>query len=167
MSLEKNPTSGLTVELFGPTAEFITLPDDPKSDFCVMRGTIPPGMSVPLHSHPDTEDFFVISGSVDGLRYDTETDDYTWLTMNPGDYVHVPGGARHAWRNVSDKPVVTLIITTKKMGRFFREVGRPLTEEPQPPTQEELAHFAAVSDRYGYWNATPQENAAVGIDMSF
>jgi quercetin dioxygenase-like cupin family protein len=72
MSLEKNPTTRLIVEFFGPTVEFLTLPEDEHNDFCVLKGTIPPGVSVPLHSHPDTEDFFIISGSVDGLRHDTE-----------------------------------------------------------------------------------------------
>jgi hypothetical protein len=28
----------------------------------VLQGVIPPGVSIPLHSHPDTEDFFIISG---------------------------------------------------------------------------------------------------------
>lgn len=34
---------------------------------------------------------------------------------------------------------------------------------------EDLAHFAAVSAWHGYWNATPEENAAAGagIDLSF
>lgn len=29
-----------------------------------------------------------------------------------------------------------------------------------------LAHFATVAAEYGYWNATPEENAAVGIHFS-
>lgn len=165
MSLEKNPTTGLVVELFGPTLEFITSPDDKQNDFCVLKGTIPPGVSVPLHSHPDTEDFLVISGAMEGLRHDK--DGYTWITMKTGDYIHVPGGAQHAWRNTSSEPVVNLIITTKKLGRFFQELGRPVTDTPQPVTPEDLARFEAVSARYGYWNATPEENAAVGLQMSF
>jgi hypothetical protein len=79
----------------------------------------------------------------------------------------VPGGAQHAWRNVSSEPVVTLITTTKRIGQFFQEVGRPLADAGEPVTPEELARFAAISARYGYWNATPEENAAVGIQMSF
>jgi quercetin dioxygenase-like cupin family protein len=166
MSLEKNPTTGLVIELFGPTVEYLTSPEDEGNDFCVMKGTIPPGGSVPLHAHADTEDFLIISGSVEGLRHDAEG--YKWITAKTGDYIHVPAGAHHAWRNVSGEPVVNLIITTKKLGRFFQEVGRPVTGAPQlPPTPEELARFAAVSAKYGYWNATPEENAAVGIDLSF
>jgi len=165
MSLEKNPTTGLVLELFGPTLEFLTSPQDEHNDFCVLRGTIPPGGGVPLHSHPDTEDFLVVSGAVEGLKQDTE--DHEWIEAEAGDYIHVPAGARHAWRNVSDEPVVELIFTTKRLGRFFRETGRPVTGAPQPVTPEDLARFAAVSARYGYWNATPEENAAVGIPLSF
>ena len=79
----------------------------------------------------------------------------------------MPAGAQHAWRNLSSEPVVNRIITTKRLGRFFQEAGRPVRGAPQPVTPEDLARFAAVSARYGYWNATPEENAAVGIHMSF
>jgi len=114
MTLEKNPSTGRRIELFGPTAEFLVAPDD--------------------------ED---------------------------GDYVHVPPNEPHAWRNVSAEPVVSLIFTTPKMGRFFREVGRPVSAAGSPPTAEDLERFAAVSARYGYWNATPEGNAAVGITARF
>jgi quercetin dioxygenase-like cupin family protein len=165
MSLEKNPTPGLVIELFGPTLEFLTLPEEEHNDFCVLKGTIPPGVDVPLHSHPDTEDFLVVSGTVEGLRQGTEG--YEWIGAKAGDYLHVPAGARHAWRNVTGEPVINLIITTKRLGQFFQETGRPVTGAPQPVTPEDLARFAAVSARYGYWNATPEENAAVGIHLSF
>jgi quercetin dioxygenase-like cupin family protein len=166
MSVEKNPTIGLVLELFGPTVEYLTSPEDKHNDFCVLKGRIPPGVSIPLHAHADTEDFLIISGSVEGLRHDAEG--YKWITAKAGDYVHVPAGAQHAWRNLSGEPVVMLIITTKRLGRFFQEVGRPDDRrEAQPMTPEDVARFAAVSARYGYWNATPEENAAVGIDLSF
>jgi Cupin domain len=113
----------------------------------------------------DTEDFIVISGSVEGLRHDTEG--YKWITAKAGDYIHVPSGARHAWRNVSAEPLVNLIITTKKLGRFFQEAGRAATGAPQPVRPEDLARFAAICAKYGYWNATPSENAAVGIPLRF
>jgi quercetin dioxygenase-like cupin family protein len=166
LSLAKNPTTGQVTEFFGPTVEFLTSPEDEHNDFCVLKGTIPPGMSVPLHVHADTEDFLVISGSVEALQDDTQG--YTWITAQAGDFIHVPGNARHAWRNVSGKPLVNLIITTKRLGRFFQEAGRPATGAPQPPpNSEELARFAAISAKYGYWNATPEENAAIGIQMTF
>jgi hypothetical protein len=43
VTLEKNPTTGLVLEFFGPTLEFLTLPkDDEHNDFCMLKGTIPP-----------------------------------------------------------------------------------------------------------------------------
>jgi quercetin dioxygenase-like cupin family protein len=168
-SPEKNPTTGLVVELFGPTAEFLTSPEDERNDFCVLKGTIPSGVHVPLHSHLDTEDFLVISGAVEYLLQGKEGR-YEWIGAKPGDYIHVPANAHHAWRNLSSEPIVSLITTTKRMGRFFQEVGRPVmtgAAAPQPVTPADLARFAAVSARYGYWNATPEENAAVGIPLSF
>lgn len=165
MGLEKNPTTGMVVELFGPTAEFLTSPEDEHNDFCAMKGTIPPGVSVPLHAHRDTEDFLVVSGSVECLSHDAQGS--AWISAKAGDFIHVPGSAPHAWRNVSDEPAVMLIITTRQIGRFFQEVGRPVTDTVQPVTPEDMARLAAVAARYGHWTASPAENAAVGIQASF
>lgn len=165
MPLEKNPTTGRIFEFFGPTVEFLTSPEDEDNDFCVLKGTIPPGGSVPLHCHADTEDFLLISGSVEGLRCDTNG--CKWIAAKAGDYIHMPAGAKHAWRNASAEPVTHLIITTKRLGRFFQEAGRPAPKASQPVKPEDLARFAAISAKYGYWNATPEENAAVGIALSF
>jgi uncharacterized RmlC-like cupin family protein len=88
-------------------------------------------------------------------------DGYEWIDGKAGDYVHVPSGARHAWRNVSSEPNVALIITTPKLGRYFLEAGRPLSAARQPITSEDIARLAAISAKFGYWDATPEENAAV------
>jgi quercetin dioxygenase-like cupin family protein len=165
MSTEVNPTTGIRLEVFGPTVEFLTSPQEAHNNFCTLRGVIPPSVFVPLHSHADTEDFLVISGDVQVLKQ--ASGGYEWIAGKAGDYIHVPGDVPHAWRNVSSEPVIILIHTTLKMGRFFQEVGRPATGAPQPVTSEDLAHFANVSARYGYWNATPEENAAIGIHFSF
>jgi quercetin dioxygenase-like cupin family protein len=165
MSTKMNPTTGVRLDLFGPTVEFLTSPQEASIDFCVLKGVIPPGVSVPLHSHPDTEDFFVISGKVQALRQGARG--YEWIEAKAGDYLHVPSGTRHAWRNVSSEPLVSFIITTTRLARFFQEVGRPAAAVPQTETAEGLvhflAHYGATSAKYGYWNATPEENAAVGI----
>ena len=160
-----NPTTSLHLDLFGPTVEFLTSPHEAGIDFCVLKGVIPPGVSVPMHSHPDTEDFFVISGEVQALRQSPQG--YEWIEAKAGDYLHVPGGARHGWRNVSSEPLVVFTITTRRLAQFFQEVGRPIAATHKPETIEDLApflvHFEAVSVKYGYWNATPKENAAVGL----
>jgi len=156
MSLAKNPSTGKVVELLDlrtdldlPTLEFLTSPQDPQNDFCVMRGTLPPDVSVPLHSHTDTEDFVVISGELEALRQDSQG--HTWIKAKANDYVHVPSNSRHAWRNVFGAPAVVLVITTRKLGQFFQEAGRSHTSTPLPVTPGDLERFAAISARYEIW----------------
>jgi hypothetical protein len=60
---------------------------------------------------------------------------------------------------------VTLIITSGRLGRFFQEIGGPVTDEPQSATPEELAHFLEIAATYGHWTATPEEHIAVGIRL--
>jgi uncharacterized RmlC-like cupin family protein len=130
-----------------------------------MRGTIPPGGAVPLHSHADPETFLALSGEVEGL-FDRPGDP-GWVRIGPCDVFQVPGGARHAWRNLSDEPSVTIVVSTARLGRFFREVGTRVAPgtaaTASPPSEEELERFLAIAARYGYWNATPEENAAAGV----
>jgi len=87
------------LDVLGPTVEFLTPLQEPEPGYCVMRGTIPPGVSVPLHSNADVESFFQISGSVQVLSQ--RENSFEWLDAKPGDFVHIPSGARHAFRNTS------------------------------------------------------------------
>jgi quercetin dioxygenase-like cupin family protein len=151
-----------TIDVFGPTIQFITSPSETNAP-CIMRGTIPPGVSIPLHSHADPETFVLLSGTVEGLVCRQE--DFEWLALHPDDVLHVPPNARHAWRNNGRAPATMLIISTATMGRFFQEVGmlRRPGAPPRVPSSDDLQRFMRTSARYGYWNATPEENAQVGI----
>jgi quercetin dioxygenase-like cupin family protein len=154
-------------EVFGPTVEFLTSPEEEtEAGYWVMRGTIPAGVQVPLHSHSDAESFFTISGTVQVLTQ--KEDRFEWLDVKAGDFIQIPGGAKHAFRNTSSEPVVHLITTNPQLGRFFREIGKPALPggtAPAPPTPEELQHFVRVAAKYQYWMGSPEENAAVGITL--
>ena len=150
-------------DVLGPTVEYLVAPDDPDVQFCVMRGVVPPGVTVPLHSHEDPEDFYFLAGTQQVLMKDDHG--LRWRDAHVGDYVHVPGGTPHAHRNLSDEPAIELIITTVRMGRFFQEIGRPIIGITHPPTADDLAEFVAAAARYGYALATAEDNAAVGIHL--
>ena len=156
-------TSRIVLDVLGPTVEFLTSPAAAHDDFCVMRGVIPPGVAVPLHSHDATEVFFVLSGTKQVLTLGSEPAE--WVDVRAGDYVHVPRGTRHAHRNVSGEPLIELVITTARLGSWFEEVGTPDTGARRPPTPDVLANFLAVSRKFGYWLGSPEENAAVGIRL--
>ncbi|OBJ90085.1 cupin domain-containing protein [Mycobacterium asiaticum] len=151
--------AGPTLDVFGGTVEFVSW----SAEFCVMRAVLPPGGVVALHRHPDAEDFLILSGRHQVLVSDG--DNLAWRDAVAGDYVRIPGNVMHAHRNVDDEPAVDLVVTTPKLGRFFLEIGRPATDSPQPRTSEEVAQFVATSIEYGYVLGTPEENAAVGIDL--
>ena len=152
------------MEVFGPTVEFISGPDDPGADFCVMRGVVPPGVVVPLHRHDDDEDFLILAGTQRVLVEDARG--LQWRDLHAGDYVHIPGGILHAHRNVSDEPVVDLVITSTRLGQFFRELARPHVGRQGPLTPQDLGQLVALSAKYGYILGTPEQNAAVGIELS-
>lgn len=162
VNLERLPR----IEILGPTIQFVTSPDDGSAP-CVMRGTIPPGEVVPLHSHADPETFLMLSGTVEGLAY-ADDDSFRWVPIRIGEVFHVPGGARHAFRNQFASPAVMLIMTTSTIGCFFRELGTPVAagvSKPRMPSEATIRRFQETSARYGYWNATPEENARVGLTL--
>jgi quercetin dioxygenase-like cupin family protein len=135
-----------TIELpDGATIEYLTAVEDGVP--CVMRGTMPAHGVVPLHSHEDPETFIVQEGEAESYTSDG------WARIGAGDVHHIPGHVKHAWHNPSGEPVVMYLLSTATMARFFREIAA----SPED--------FLAISDRYGYWNATPEENAEIGITV--
>lgn len=62
-----------------------------------------------------------------------------------------------------------ILVSTSRIGRFFREVGKPTAGESRhsdPPSAEAVQHFLKTAAAYGYWNATPEENASVGLSLT-
>lgn len=152
------------VDVFGPTMEFLSGPDDFGTQYCVMRGVVPAGVIVPLHSHEDAEDFFILSGAQQVLMPD-EDRSLRWYDVSAGDYLHIPGGHPHAHRNVGDEPAIELVITTARLGRFFRDIARPAVDGARGLAPDDLAEFVVAATKYGYVLGTLEENAAVGIEL--
>jgi quercetin dioxygenase-like cupin family protein len=160
-----NKKSHVVLDVLGATVEFLVLPSDCEGGYCVIKGIIPPGIFVPLHSHPDDESFFLLSGNVQALVQ--RQDRFERVTLSARDFRHVPQGVRHAWKNQSNEPVVAIIVATSRLGRFFQEVGRPVAAEAfsSLPSLADVQRFAEVAARYHHWLANPEENAAVGITL--
>jgi quercetin dioxygenase-like cupin family protein len=153
---------GTVLDLLGPTMEFLTSEED---SFCVMKGTIPPGLSVPLHSHTDAESFYILSGEAQAFVEIEKR--LVCQTLRRGDFVQIPSGAKHAWRNASHDPIEALITVSAKLGRALREMGRPVKDgSRRVPTQEDIRRFVEISARYGYWLGSPEENAQLSIALS-
>ena len=154
------PTPAIQV-LVGSRFTYLTPVSKAPDDFCLMRVELQAGVLVPLHSHADRETFFILSGELQILT------DAEWQTFQPGEVMDVAGGIRHAIRNASAESTTLLLVTTMKMGQFFLDVGHVITDRaPLPPTPAEVQRFVDVSNDYGYWLGSPEDNQAVGISIS-
>jgi quercetin dioxygenase-like cupin family protein len=161
-----DPRESAVIDVLGPTIQLLTFPDEGRGVPCIMRGTIPSGVVIPLHSHPDPETFLMLSGEVEGCSQ-TEVG-FRWIRLGVGDVFHVPAVAKHAFRNHWPRPAVMIAITTARLGGFFLEVGTPIpsgSRPPDAPSREALRRFMETAARYGHWIATPEENMRVGIDL--
>jgi quercetin dioxygenase-like cupin family protein len=151
---------GEWLDLFGPQVQLVTALSNEDDGYCLFRRTLPAGAVVGLHSHAEREAFYILEGELQGLRQDR------WLTLAAGDVLDIPGGVKHAFRNVSSAPVYVLFVTTMRLGRFFCEVGRPVATVPLgPPTPADLRRFFEISHAYGHWLGSPEDNAAIGISL--
>ena len=145
--------------------EFLASPDEIGSEICLIRDTVPSGVVVPLHSHPDPEVFYVLEGSFEALQSEDNID--RWTTAGVGAVVAIPGNVKHAWRNALSLPATMVIVTTAKMFEFSREITKPFDPD-QPadlPGLEAMQELSKTAARYGFWIASPEENTAIGLSF--
>ncbi|MFB8239584.1 cupin domain-containing protein [Kitasatospora purpeofusca] len=102
-----------------------------------------PGGPAPHFHRGMSETFFVLSGSV--RLYDGER----WADTGPGDLLHVPRGAVHAFRNDSGEPASMLMLVAPGVPRapFYEELAR-IVSDGHRPTPEEWAEFYRRHDHY-------------------
>lgn len=81
-------------------------------------GALPSGPDPHFHRSV-SESFFVLAGTVQ--LYDGER----WIDAAPGDFLYVPQGAVHAFRNESGEPASMLLLFTPGAPRedYFERVG--------------------------------------------
>jgi quercetin dioxygenase-like cupin family protein len=150
-----------TFIVLGVLLQFLSTPEQINDQISVMRGTVPSGVVIPLHSHADPEIFYVLNGSLEVFQAEG------WKTVTAGEVVSIPGNARHALRNTSPSPITSIIVSKQELYSFFGELARPFdpNRPPAPPTPEEMQHLFSAAEKYKYWLASREENAAIGISL--
>jgi quercetin dioxygenase-like cupin family protein len=141
-----------------PMNEYLTEVSNNEGDYCVIRCSLPAGAVVPMHSHADRETFYVLSGNLDALNGDR------WRELGPGDVFDVRDGAKHAWRNSSQLAARMICVTTTKLTRFLQGIS---TSASTSSPEEQAQRFLELVRANGYWLASPEENAAVGLDANW
>lgn len=88
-----------------------------------------PGAGAPSNRHPgDDEAFYILSGQY-AFRVDGEE-----RTALPGDYIRIPNGAPHEFRNIGDAEASMLILNWPGQAHeaFFSELGEAVPADTVP-----------------------------------
>jgi quercetin dioxygenase-like cupin family protein len=134
---------------FGPGDQVTFLITGAESNGAMFVGEtlVPPGGGPPPHiHHREEESFFLLEGTL-ALTVGTET-----LQASAGDFVHLPRGIMHTFKNTGDRPARMLIIVTPAgIEKFFEEVFDPAVEgeAPRPMSQEMLMRLLAAAPKFG------------------
>lgn len=130
---------------------------DPEAGYCLVDGLVAPGGGAPPNRHPtDDEAFYVLEG-----RFEFQVGDETRIA-GPGEFVRVPRGAVHAFRNIDPTPsrLLTLNAPGTLHRHFFAEAGDPMPpgtwELPDPVPAPDVARLMEVGRRHGKELFAPQ-----------
>jgi mannose-6-phosphate isomerase-like protein (cupin superfamily) len=129
----------------GTTARFVAPGWLTKGQFGLFRWDIEPraGGAAP-HFHRDfSESFYVLSGTV--ALYDGES----WVRAGEGDFLYVPEGGVHGFKNDGDEPASMLILFApgKARERFFEELA-DIAESGRQLSQDEWTELYARHDQF-------------------
>jgi len=148
------------LDVLGARIRFLTALSDRDNDYCLIAGDCPSGLVVPVHSTAERETFYLLRGEMQGLL------ENRWTTLSAGDVFDVPGGVKHALRNVSGASASLLLVMPMRHASFLRDIGRPAAlAGGGAPTPADLQRLFEASRAYGHWRGSPADNAAVGISL--
>ena len=132
-SLEEASSSRRHFAIMGATIDIHATLEDTADSFSLIELRVPPRFSgAPAHLHEHmTESFYMLEGTIDLLKEDT------WTKLRPGDFVLIPPGTPHGYRNNTDD-YARFLVTAPGHDRFFVELVDWMHHEPVwPPTDRE------------------------------
>jgi quercetin dioxygenase-like cupin family protein len=132
----------------GDLYTFLVTGEESGGAYFSMLAVVPPNGGPPLHIHRhEDETFYVLQGTPTFWLGDDR------IVAGPGDFVNVPKGVRHCFRNLSDQPVeMILTFTPSGIEHFFEETlerAYDLTQACPDNLAEVGARYAAAAPRYG------------------
>jgi quercetin dioxygenase-like cupin family protein len=120
--------------------------------YCVLEATIPPGVVVPPHRHPDQEAFFILEGAPEFAS--ERTGKLEWCFATPGETINTTPMTMHGFRNPTDSDVRVIITCTPNLGHFFEEAALPITHiSPYRftvPSAEQISRVMEIGERFGH-----------------
>ncbi len=131
----------------GERMTFLITGKETGGAFFLAEISVPPGGGPPPHIHSrEDESFQVLEGSL-AVQVGGDT-----ITASAGDFVYLPRGIAHGFRNNGDGYAKALVLTTPAgLEDFFAEVFDPAADQVSPPpvSRELIARAQAAAPRYG------------------
>jgi quercetin dioxygenase-like cupin family protein len=117
----------------------------------IIEGIAPPGGGPPPHIHHfEDESFYILQGSVT-LHAGGKT-----IQASPGDFIHIPRGTVHSFRNNGKIDAKALVMVSPAgpagLERFFETSFYPATDRlacPPPITEELMGRMTAAAAKNG------------------
>jgi quercetin dioxygenase-like cupin family protein len=134
--------------VLGQRLDFLATGETTGGDYSLFHVFIPAGPPGPLpHIHRDADElFYVLEGRVETLFEDA------WRPLAPGQFLHVPRGTVHTFRNPTTAAARMLSgFVPSGFERFFRDFGhpaRPADVEPLPVQETEIQRLKATASQY-------------------
>jgi quercetin dioxygenase-like cupin family protein len=147
----------------GDLYTFLITGDESGGSYFTMEAQVPPGGGPPPHiHHHEEEQFYILQGEV-MLQAGDQT-----IRASAGDFIHIPRGTVHAFRN-DGQMLVKMLVTYSPAGleKLFQQAFQPAADRatpPPPPTQESFARFRALEAEYGLETLLPGGSSASGQD---
>ena len=136
--------------LWGPgdLYTFLVTGEESGGAYFSMLAIVPPQGGPPPHIHLNEDETFYVLDGTPSFRLGDER-----FVAAPGDFVNVPKGVVHNFRNFSDEPMrMILTFTPAGIERFFEETlerAYDLTQ-PCPANHAEVgARYAEAAPRFG------------------
>lgn len=141
-------SEGTKVWVMGVLVTIKVRAEDTGGAYSVFEDLIPPGAGPVPHTHTkEDETIFVIEGELrawlGGKQYD----------LKAGDFVHMPRGVQHYFKNVSEKPTRLLLsYTPGGFEQWFLDIGKPVARTDEKPPEikpEDIKLAVAAAEKYG------------------
>ena len=101
--------------------------------FSMAEVSVPPGGGTPPHIHHREEEAFYLQQGTLTIQVGGKT-----LQASPGDYVCLPRGVAHCFKNTGNGDAkFLLVLTPAGLEKFFEEAFYPVAECPDPPPMTE------------------------------
>jgi quercetin dioxygenase-like cupin family protein len=141
------PGDGERLWIVADTMTFLATGSSTGGRLALLENLTAPGGGPPPHLHTREDEFFYVLDGTFEIRIGDDRH-----VIGPGGFAYVPRGTVHNFRNTADTPSRILVgFTPSGMEGFFRESGRPATDDGPAPAidADEITRTMAAAPKYG------------------